>query len=869
MKKLTADQIRQMWLDFFKSKGHHIEPGSSLIPINDPTLLWINAGVAALKKYFDGSEIPPSRRITNAQKSIRTNDIEHVGHTARHHTFFEMLGNFSIGDYFRKEAIAFASELLFDDKWFAFSKEKLYITYHPDDLETKKEWLSHGVSEDHLIAMDDNFWEIGAGPCGPDTEMFYDRGVKYDPQGLGIKLLKEDIENDRYVEIWNIVFSQFNSEPGKPRSEYKELPSKNIDTGAGLERFACIFQETDSNFETDLFWPIIQKTEKISKHKYENNKLAFRVIADHIRTITFALADGEMFSNEGRGYVLRRLLRRAERYGRVININHPFLFELVDVVRDIMKVYYPYIANKEELIIKMIKGEEEKFLKTLANGETLLLKNIEGVKLLSAEDMFRLYDTFGFPKELTVEICHEHGVEVDMEGFNKLMDAQKERARQARGEIQSMNRQSFDLMKCTIPSEFIYQTEPLEAKVVALFVDGVQVDSISDNGEVMLDKTNFYAESGGQVSDSGTLENSSVALKVIGVNKAPNKQHLHHVEVMFGEVKVGDTLTAKVDQEKRLKTMRNHSSVHLLQKALSEVLGDHIAQHGSFVCDEYSRFDFNHFEKISSEQLNEIERKVNQWISQAIPNDTQVLPVDEAKKLGAKALFNDKYGDVVRVVCFGDVSKEFCGGTHVKNTEDIGIFAIEFEESIAAGIRRIQARTSAGAYELIKKREAVLHHIMKEVNVTSISDIVSRLVSQRNEFEETKKALSILEDRLAQSQANNYQSEFKEFGNVSLLLKFIKSSKRSDLLALIDHLKLLNDRYVIILIGQDENNVISIVVACSEKAIKEGYKAGQIVRVISQRLGGSGGGRDELASGAGKSVEKIPEALQSVKELFK
>ncbi len=868
MKKLTADQIRQMWLDFFKSKGHHIEPGSSLIPINDPTLLWINAGVAALKKYFDGSEIPPSRRITNAQKSIRTNDIEHVGHTARHHTFFEMLGNFSIGDYFRKEVIAFASELLFDEKWFAFSKEKLYITYHPDDLETKKEWMSHGVSEDHLIPMADNFWEIGAGPCGPDTEMFYDRGEKYDPQGLGIKLLKEDIENDRYVEIWNIVFSQFNSEPGKPRSEYKELPSKNIDTGAGLERFACIFQETDSNFETDLFWPIIQKTEKISKHKYEDNKLAFRVIADHIRTITFALADGEMFSNEGRGYVLRRLLRRAERYGRVININHPFLFELVDVVRDIMKAYYPYLANKEELIVKMIKGEEDKFLRTLANGEALLLKNIQGVKLLSAEDMFRLYDTFGFPKELTVEICHEHGVEVDMEGFNKLMEAQKERARQARGEMQSMNRQSYDLMKCTIPSEFIYQTEPIKGKVVALFVDGVQVDSISDSGEVMLDKTNFYAESGGQVSDSGTLENSSTALRVTGVNKAPNKQHLHHVEVMFGEVKVGDILTAKVDQEKRLKTMRNHSSVHLLQKALSDVLGDHISQHGSYVCDEYSRFDFNHFEKISAEQLNEVERKVNQWISQAIPNDTQVLPVDEAKKLGAKALFNDKYGDVVRVVCFGDVSKEFCGGTHVKNTEDIGVFAIEFEESIAAGVRRIQARTSAGAYELIKKREAVLHHVMKEVNVTSISDIVSRLISQKNDFELTKKALSVLEDRLAQSQANNLQNEFEEKGNISLLIKFIKASKRSDLLALIDRLKQGNDHYVIILIGQD-NNSISIVVACSEKAIKAGYKAGELVRHVSRLLEGSGGGRDELASGAGKSAEKIPEALQSVKELFK
>lgn len=868
MKKLSADQIRQMWLDFFKSKGHHIEPGSSLIPINDPTLLWINAGVAALKKYFDGSEIPPSRRISNAQKSIRTNDIEHVGHTARHHTFFEMLGNFSIGDYFRKEAIAFASELLFDEKWYGISREKLYITYHPDDLETKREWMSHGVSEDHLIPMVDNFWEIGAGPCGPDTEIFFDRGEKYDPMGSGIELLKKDIENDRYVEIWNIVFSQFNSEPGKLRSEYKELPSKNIDTGAGLERFACIFQGTDTNFETDLFWPIIQKTEKLSNQKYEDNKLAFRVIADHIRTITFALADGEMFSNEGRGYVLRRLLRRAERYGRVLGINHPFLFELVDVVREIMKNYYPYLANKEELIIKMIKGEEEKFLKTLANGESLLLKNIEGVKLLAAEDMFRLYDTFGFPKELTIEICHEHGVEVDLDGFNKLMEAQKERARQARGELQSMNRQSVDLMNCTLASSFNYGFEPIQAKVIALFADGVKVDSITDEGDVMLDQTNFYAESGGQISDAGTLESSSVALKVVGVNKAPNKQHLHHVEVMFGEVKVGDVVTAKVNQERCLKIMRNHSSVHLLQKALEEVLGDHVSQHGSYVCDEYSRFDFNHFEKMTTEQLNEVEKKVNKWISQALPNDTRVLPVEEAKKLGAKALFNDKYGDVVRVVCFGDISKEFCGGTHVKNTEDIGVFAIEFEESIAAGIRRIQARTSAGAYELMKRREAILHHIMKEVNVTSMNDIPSRLASTKNELEATKKALVTLEDRFAQATANNIQNEFDNKGDLSILVKSMKASKRSDLIALVDRLKQTKDNYIIILIGQD-GETISVVVACSAKAIKEGYKAGALVREVSKLLDGSGGGRDELASGAGKSLEKIPEVIVLTKEMFK
>jgi len=865
---MTADQIRQMWLDFFKSKGHHIEPGSSLIPVNDPTLLWINAGVAALKKYFDGSEIPPSRRITNAQKSIRTNDIEHVGHTARHHTFFEMLGNFSIGDYFRKEAIAFASELLFDAKWFAFPREKIYITYHPDDLDTKREWLSHGVSEDHLIPMADNFWEIGAGPCGPDTEMFFDRGEKYDLQHQGIKLLKEDIENDRYVEIWNIVFSQFNSEPGKPRSEYKELPSKNIDTGAGLERFACIIQETESNFETDLFWPIIQKTEILSKHKYEENKLAFRVIADHIRTLTFALADGEMFSNEGRGYVLRRLLRRAERYGRVLGINHPFLYELVDVVQEIMHEFYPYIANKENFIIKMIKSEEEKFIKTLSNGETLLLKNIEGVKVLSAADMFRLYDTFGFPKELTMEICEEHGVRVDLDGFNQLMEAQKERARKARGEMQSMNRQSYDLMSCTLPSTFLYQAEPLEAKVIALFVDGVKVDSISDSGDIMLDKTNFYAESGGQVSDIGTLENSLIALKVINVNKAPNQQHLHHVDVMFGEVKVGDVLTASVDQQRRLRIMRNHSSVHLLQKALSEVLGDHIAQHGSFVSDEYSRFDFNHFEKLSSEQLNEVERKVNLWIAEALPNNTQVLPIEEAKKLGAKALFNDKYGDVVRVVCFGDVSKEFCGGTHVKNTEDIGVFAIEFEESIAAGIRRIQARTSNGAYELIKRREAILHRVMKDLNVTSMSEINGRLANQKSEFEEVKKNLAILEDKLAQSQANNLQKEFEKRGDLSVLVKSFKGSKRSDLLSLIDHLKQDNNEYAIVFIGQD-NSAISIVVACSEKAIKAGYKAGELVRQVSRLLDGSGGGRDDLASGAGKSIDKIPDTIRQIKELFK
>ncbi len=868
MKKLTANQIRQMWLDFFKSKGHHVEPGSSLVPKNDPTLLWINAGVAALKKYFDGSEIPPCKRITNAQKSIRTNDIENVGRTARHHTFFEMMGNFSIGDYFRKEVIPWAVELLTGEKWYGLDKNRLYITYFPNDLETKKCWMDAGISEDHLIPQPGNFWEIGAGPCGPDTEMFYDRGEKYDPEHIGLDLLKKDMENDRYVEIWNIVFSQFNSEPGKKREEYKELPSKNIDTGAGLERFACIIQETDTNFETDLFFPIIKQVENITGKKYDDNHLAFRVIADHIRSITFALADGEMFSNEGRGYVLRRLLRRAERFGRVLGINEPFLYKFVDIVCDIMRSYYPYLDNKKEFVMKMIKAEEEKFIKTLANGEALLNKAIEGKDTLAAEDMFRLYDTFGFPKELTIEICEENGVKVDLDGFNKLMNEQKERARKARGDRQSMNKQSVDLMNCTLESSFSYHDLVVETEVIACFKDGEKVESIIDNGEVMLKVTPFYAESGGQVADTGEISNDSLALKVVNVNKAPNKQHLHSVEVLFGEVKVGDKVTARIDADRRARIMRNHSSVHLLQKALTEVLGDHIAQHGSFVSDEYSHFDFNHFQKMTPEQMNEVERKVNEYISMGIPCETKELPIEEAKKLGAKALFDEKYGDVVRVVCFGDVSKEFCGGTHVSNSADIGIFVIEYEESVAAGIRRIQARTSYGAYELIKRRENILNRVRDAFGSSSYDDVNQRLSSLMAERDALKKANESLNDKLASLNAASLKDKFYQVNGLDVFVDYQKGQGRNDLLSLIDNLKQNKDNYLIVLFGED-NGGVPIVVACSKLAIEKGYKAGQIVKLAASTLLGGGGGRDELASGSGKDASKVDTAIKAVKDLIK
>ena len=861
MKKMTGEQIRKTWLDFFASKGHHVEPGSSLVPKNDPTLLWINAGVAALKKYFDGSEIPPSRRITNAQKSIRTNDIENVGHTARHHTFFEMLGNFSIGDYFRNEVIPWAVELLTDPKWFGFPKEKLFITHHPDDLDTKNCWIKAGIEESHLVPCEGNFWEIGEGPCGPDTEIFFDRGEKYDPKHLGLRLMSEEIENDRYIEIWNIVFSQYNSVSGVARKDYKELPSKNIDTGAGLERFACIIQGTETNFETDLFWPIISHVEKLSNKKYDSNTLAFRVIADHIRSCTFALADGAMFSNEGRGYVLRRLLRRACRFGKVLEIKGPFLSSLVDDVCHIMKGFYPYLLDKKDFVKKVIEAEEVKFLKTLENGEDMLHKIIEKEGTLTGENAFLLYDTFGFPKELTQEICEENGIKFDTKTFDKLMEEQKSRARNARGDLQSMSSQSPDLMNFTGKSEFIYDGKTRKAKVIGLFQNGVKVDEINGSGEVMFDTTNFYAESGGQVCDLGTISNKNFEAKVINVIKAPNKQHLHYIETLYGELHVGDELTLNIDQARRTKIRRNHSSVHLLQKALMDVLGDHVNQQGSFVSDEYVHFDFSHFKKMSEEEISEVERKVNGWICDAITEETKVLPIEEARKLGAKALFDDKYGDVVRVVMFGDVSKEFCGGTHVDNTQDIGLFVIEYEESVAAGTRRIQARTSYEAYELLKKRENMLNIAKKQLGAGSYGDVNARLNSLISEKDNLKHVVDTLNDKLAASTSSSLSSQIVNKDGINYLGYFAKGSNRENVIALMDSLKSKYVDHVFCIIGEVN---LPVIVSVGGKA-KEKYHAGNLVRQIAGVLGGSGGGRDDFANGAGKDASKVEEALGLVK----
>ncbi len=865
MKYMTGQEIRETWLNFFKSKGHHVEKGASLIPYQDPTLLWINSGVAALKKYMDGSEVPPSRRITNVQKSIRTNDIENVGFTARHHTFFEMLGNFSIGDYFKKEVIPFAFEILTSEKYFGMPKDKLYFTYNPIDEETHQLWLKEGVEESHLIPLEGNYWEIGEGPAGPNTEVFFDRGEKYDPKHLGVRLLREEIENDRYIEIWGIVFSQFNAVPGTPRSQYKELPSKNIDTGAGLERIACVLQETETNFETDLFLPIIKKIELIAQQPYKPPYLTnYRVIADHIRAVTFAIADGEIFSNEGRGYVLRRLVRRAMRFAKQIGIEKPFMYTLVDVVINIYAKFYPENVSKGPSIAKMVKAEEEKFLETLTTGEALLREMIIGKKELSGIDAFKLYDTFGFPIDLTIEICAEKGVKVDRDGFEKEMEKQKERARQARSNAQSMHKQSKDLLEFVTPSEFTYEPEPLIAVVIGCFKDGVRVKEISDEGEIILSRTNFYAESGGEVADTGEISNSSTTLEVFNVVKAPNKQHLHAVKVKRGVIREGDEVRAEINIEDRRLIERNHTATHLLQAALDKVLGNHIKQMGSYVCKDYMRFDFTHYSKITSEELKAIDSEVNKMIAEAIPANIQIMSLADANKLGAKAFFSEKYGDEVRVVAYSNKSIEFCGGCHVKNTSEIGVFVIESESSIASGVRRIQGRSSVGAYELIKERQDTLKQIVESVGAYSTSDALNKIHNMLEELNKVNRRLSSLMDRISHSSANDALEQFIDLKGYKVLTKYVKGASMENLNSMGDDLKVKFNDYAILLIGGDGDSLpISVFIGGS--ALRKNM-AGNLVREVAKQLGGGGGGRPNMANGSGRDSTRIESAIQLFKE---
>ncbi len=758
MKKLTAKELRSLWIEFFQSKGCLLYPSAPLVPIGDDSLLWVNAGVTPLKKFFDGTLMPPEKRLVSIQKCIRTNDIENVGNTSRHHTFFEMLGNFSIGDYFKTEAITWGYELLTSKKWFAFDKNKLYITYYPNDLDSYNLWLTLGISSDHLIASKENFWEIGAGPCGPCTEIYYDRGPKYDIRGP--ELIRDDINNDRFIEVWNIVFSSYNANPNLKREEYPELPKKNIDTGAGLERILSIFQDTPTNFETDLFMPIINHLEHIAKIKYIG-QAQFKIIADHIKTITMAITDGADFSSEGRGYVLRRLLRRAARAGRKLAIKKTFLFELVEDAYSILADFYQLDNENLLKITKKIKDEEEKFITTLELGEKKIKEIISKKNTITAEDAFILSDTYGFPYELTKEYALDYNIEISDSAYQKFLDQRISNSRENVKITSKMHTQNEEYLNYLDKSVFIYDKNKIRAKVIKIFKDGI-----------ILDQTPFYAETGGQVSDQGTINN----LVVSDVVKLPNGQHLHVIDTK--EFKIGQEVSAVIDEINRAKIRKNHSATHLLQKALQEKLSKNIHQHGSKVASGYLRFDFNFDQKIKEEDILLIEAEVNKQINNNLLVKTLILPKDEAVKLGAMQLFGEKYGDTVRVVKMGDYSLEFCGGTHVSKTNEINKFSITKVETIGSGIYRLEAITG-DTKELmtnylsdeIKELNNLVANTNIKLNPPLIIGSYQDIISYKNYLLLVKQQVRELKKASISSLANTYKEEIEKLiGNNSKAL---------------------------------------------------------------------------------------------------
>ncbi|ACG62032.1 alanyl-tRNA synthetase AlaS [Streptococcus equi subsp. zooepidemicus MGCS10565] len=870
MKQLTSAQIRQMWLDFWKSKGHSIEPSANLVPVNDPTLLWINSGVATLKKYFDGSVIPENPRITNAQKSIRTNDIENVGKTARHHTMFEMLGNFSIGDYFRDEAIEWGFELLTSPEWFDFPKEKLYMTYYPDDKDSYNRWIALGVEPSHLIPLEENFWEIGAGPSGPDTEIFFDRGEAYDPDHIGIRLLEEDIENDRYIEIWNIVLSQFNADPTIPRSEYKELPNKNIDTGAGLERLVAVMQGAKTNFETDLFMPIIKEVEKLSGHTYDQDgdNMSFKVIADHIRALSFAIGDGALPGNEGRGYVLRRLLRRAVMHGRRLGIHETFLYKLVATVGHIMESYYPEILEKRDFIEKIIKREEETFARTIDAGsghldQLLAQLKAKGQDRLDGKDIFKLYDTYGFPVELTEELAEDAGYKIDHEGFKAAMKEQQDRARAAAVKGGSMGMQNETLAGITEPSEFLYETETVASRLSVIIVDNERSEMVSEGQALLVfDQTPFYAEMGGQVADHGVIKNDKgdPVARVIDVQKAPNGQPLHTVEVL-ASLALNTVYTLAIDHKRRYAVEKNHTATHLLHAALHKIIGEHATQAGSLNEEAFLRFDFTHFEAVTAQELRRIEEEVNEQIWKALAITTTETDIETAKAMGAMALFGEKYGKTVRVVQIGDYSVELCGGTHLSNSSEIGLFKIIKEEGIGSGTRRIIAVTGQQAFESFRKQEDTLKEIAHTLKVPQIEQLPSKVVSLSEQIRDLQKEIAELKEKAAAAQAGDVFKKVQEANDLRYIASEVSVSDAGALRTFADNWKQ-KDYSDVLVLAASIGEKVNVLVASKDKRAH----AGNLIKALAPIVSGRGGGKPDMAMAGGSDASKLSELLAAVPE---
>ena len=875
------NELREKYLSFFEGKGHLRLGSFPLVPKDDPSLLLINSGMAPMKKWFLGQEEPPRHRVTTCQKCIRTPDIERVGITARHGTFFEMLGNFSFQDYFKDEVIPWAWEFLTSDEWMAIPKDKLYISVYLDDDEAYDIWTQKvGIAPDHMVRMgkEDNFWEHGSGPCGPCSEIYFDRGPEY---GCGKPTCGPGCDCDRYMEIWNLVFSQFDSD-GK--GHYERLPKPNIDTGMGLERLACVMQGVGNLFEVDTVQSVLHHVEHIAGKTYKQNEktdVSIRVITDHIRSCTFMVSDGILPSNEGRGYVLRRLLRRAARHGRLLGIQGPFLVDLVETVIQSSESAYPELREHAAYIKKVVGTEEANFARTIDAGMNILTGLIDAMEkahqhILSGLDAFKLNDTFGFPLDLTREIAAEQGIQVDEDGFHAEMTKQKERARAERLK-KNISGWSADLFgELTVaPTVFTgYDTLTDTGVVVALsdeetLTDGISTDDQAKEGVlVVLDKTPFYAEMGGQVADHGVLSGDNCALRVLDVKKTPKGYFVHTCVLENGYVRVGDTLTAQVDKEYRWAIARNHTATHLMQAALREVLGDHVHQAGSYQDAHVTRFDFTHFSAVTPEELARVEKIVNDKIYDSMQVDVRSMALDEAKKMGAMALFGEKYGDEVRVVDIDSWSTEFCGGTHVSNTAQIGCFKIVGESSVAAGVRRVEAVTGANVVAMLNEYEALLKDTAASLKANNIHDLASRADSLVAENKTLAKDLADAKAKLADNKIEGLFQQATDVDGVKVITAYMSGTGSDTLRSMADKIRDRAPNMVAALVGSADGK-ITLAVSCSKNPQARGLKAGDLVKEIAAIAGGKGGGKPDFAMAGLKDANKVDEALNAVADIVK
>ena len=870
MKWTSLNDLREKYLAFFESKGHIRLPSFSLVPNNDKSLLLINSGMAPMKKFFTGEEQPPRNRVCTCQKCIRTPDLERVGHTARHGTYFEMLGNFSFGDYFKDEAIAWAWEFLTDT--LEIPTDLLWPSVYEQDDEAYAIWRDKiGVPEEHIVKLGkaDNFWEHGTGPCGPCTEIYFDRGIKF---GCGSPDCKPGCDCDRFMEIWNNVFSQFNNDGN---GNYTELVQKNIDTGMGLERLACVMQGVDNLFEVDTVRALLDRVCEISGKTYGAewaNDVSIRVVTDHVRSSTFMISDGVIPSNEGRGYVLRRIIRRACRHGKLLGINGMFLRGLCEIVIAQNEGAYPELKTKYDYILKVMTLEEERFNATIDAGLGILNGLVadakeKGEKVLSGADTFKLYDTFGFPVDLTREIAEEAGLSIDEAAFKALMDEQKQRARAARGNISGWSDSSKSLLENLPATEFLgYTNVTCNGKVLSIFVDNEAVDSVSE-GEctIVTDKTTFYGEGGGQVGDTGVITLGDTTLTVLDTKKT-NGIYLHQCQVENGSVKLGDTVELSVDASRRDAIKRNHSSAHLLQAALRQVLGTHVEQAGSYVDEHRVRFDFTHLAAMTAEEIAEVEAIVNRNILLAENAETIVTTPDEAKKMGAMALFGEKYGSEVRVVKIGSSSTELCGGTHVSNTGNIGLFKVIAESSVAAGVRRIEGTTGLGVLTLLGERDALIRDTARELKSPNVNGIAKKAEALQTEIKELRRELDSANSQIANAKAEALFSGIKTVGKFRLLAAKVEM-RPDQARGLCDTVK---DKYsdAVAVFAAVADGKLNFVVAAGPDAVKAGAHAGNILREVAAICGGKGGGRPDSAMGGGRDIDKIPEALAKAEEIL-